>query len=480
MTYAIKRLREEGHFRLCNLDGVESLDVFWAEVNKVARLYIEDTGVYVAPTKNKTSKGEFIGFTCLRNADYLTRLAFVGNLDDDIALLRSVAVRVLCLPETNPQSMELRGSLTYLGRPGDKYDHLLLTTEQLRHIICAFPSRQYTFRFLCFTPKQSVELVSHRKFAIEVHSCQFEDKGQAMVDWLEKRNGAEIIDSCYFPDCDCVEKILKFLSRSMYPVFEKLYVLTGRAVFVPELSHLISAANIKTVMADIRFFSCCDGWRAPLLKALREGTFRPQTLEICFSSHRIFDEGDIPIIGKVVRKLLKAISSPDCTLKELHLKHFEFTEIAHDFERYLLNMLQTNERLEVLGVYSTLATLEFPQIKIMDAATKHPRLRKMCFYPPTSHDPPEVGYAEPFQVWVQKNRCHIIQFNDFTHSDKKPYRSKWQNAVFAVFTSEFDALQQVEDDKARSYLLATAIAIFQQMPDRIYNLLTGNLDVFAN
>lgn len=71
MNYSIKRLREEGHFRLNNLDDVESLDVFWMEANKVKRLYIEE---HVAPSTAKISKEDFVGLKCCRDSDYSKEL----------------------------------------------------------------------------------------------------------------------------------------------------------------------------------------------------------------------------------------------------------------------------------------------------------------------------------------------------------------------------------------------------------------------
>ena len=198
MTFSIKRLREEGHFCLSNLDEVESLDSFRVEANKVERLYIEDTGVFVAPSRSKILEGEFVGLRCRRDDDYKTGLVFVGK-SDDMASLRSVAFRVLRQTETCPHKLEIGGTSF---SPRNPRDHLILTPEQLRHIICAYPSRSYGFSDLSLTAEQSVEIVSHRKFEIEVHSCHFDDKGRAIVDWLDSMNGTEILDSCYFPRCD--------------------------------------------------------------------------------------------------------------------------------------------------------------------------------------------------------------------------------------------------------------------------------------
>ncbi len=369
MTYTIKRLREEGHFCLSSLDAVESLDVFWAEATKVARLYIEDTNVYVAPTKTKRSEGEFEGLACRRDNNYKTRLVFVSK-PTDIDSLRSISFRILCLPEINPQSMKLDG-IDYLpSKPGDRYKQLFFTTEQLRHIICAHPSRQYTFSRFSLTGAQSVEIISHRKFAIEVNWCQFDDKGQAIVDWLEDRNEKEIIDSCYFPQCDCVEKLFTFLSRSLYPVFNKLY-LTGKDVeSKSSLSPLIAAANVNTLMVDIKFFLCNEGWRAPLLKALQNGTFRPRNLEVNFSSNDLFgfDEDDLRLISKFLSKFFEAISSPDCSLKELHLKHIDddYTNISRTMEDYLLYRparSRTRRAFSVMGAEKPCAQHTFQRFR---------------------------------------------------------------------------------------------------------------------
>ncbi|GAX26858.1 hypothetical protein FisN_9Lu154 [Fistulifera solaris] len=175
MPYSIKRLRDEGHFRLRNLDGVESSDVFWAEAMKVKRLYIEDTGVYVARAKDRMP-GEYVGLKYHRNGDYSTRLAFVGK-PDDITSLRSVTFRILCLPETDdPQSMHLARNSYTPGRPVNERDQLILTAAQLRYVICAYPSRWFGFSYMAFNGDQSVELVSHRKFEIDLFNCRFLDK----------------------------------------------------------------------------------------------------------------------------------------------------------------------------------------------------------------------------------------------------------------------------------------------------------------
>jgi hypothetical protein len=218
MSYSIKRLREEGHFCLSSLDDVESLNVFWTEANKVERLYIEDTGVYVAPSKTKISEGECVGLRCRRNEDFDTGLQFVGKVDD-IASLRSVAFCVLSLPDTDPQQLEIQGSSVFTK------SSLMLTPEQLRHIICNHPLRKYSFGELSVNAEQSVELVSHRKLEIELHDCHFEDQGQAIVDRLERQNGKEVFPSAYFPRCNCVAKLVEFFSRAKHLVFERLYLV---------------------------------------------------------------------------------------------------------------------------------------------------------------------------------------------------------------------------------------------------------------
>ena len=476
MTYSIKRLREEGHFCLSNLEDVESLDALWEEANKVERLYIEDTGVFVAPTNIRNFEGEFVGLRCRLDGDYKTCLAFVGK-KDDIARLRSVAFRVLCLPKTSPHSVAIDGSSSTPRNPRDK---LILTPEQLRHVICAYPSRSYSFSYWSLTPEQSVELVSHRKFRSNLYDCKFEDKGQAIVDWLENRNETEIMDSFYAPFCDFHEKFLTFLSRSKYPVFDRLF-LDGRDV-APRLSRLIGQASVKIVDIDIAFFAYSDDWRAPVLQALRDGTFRPENLELdllCAPIYGNFDKKERVLVGKFLCNLLTAISSPKCSLKELHLKNFNLKSITTDFKKNLREMLLKNRSLRVFGIYSTMAPLAFPQMDILKAAAKHPRLRRLCFFPPKSTNPPRLGQFDPFLAWVQKNRSHDIQFKDFRDPDLKPQRVKWQHAVFSFFTKEYDAIQHVEDERTRSHLLVTGLSSCHLSPDRIYYLLFRNQDVFA-
>jgi hypothetical protein len=476
MSYSIKRLREEGHFCLSSLDDVESLDVFWAEANKVERLYIEDTNVYVAPLKTKRSEGEFVGLTCYRDNNYRTRLVIVGKADD-IASLRSVTFRVLCLPEAGrPQSLAFSLSSYRPGRPVGTRDNVMLTAEQLRHIICAYPSRWFRFSDLSFTAEQSVEIVSHRKFKIEFFDCRFDDKGRAIVAWLENRNETDIMECCDLFRCDCYPAILRFLSRSMYPVFKRLYL---DSIDIPsQLTPYVAAANVKSLDVDIRFFVCDKGWRAPLLQALRDGTFRPEILDIsfiCAPCHGKMNNEEIAIVGEFLQKLLVALSSRECSLKELHLWDFKLRGIGQEFKDDLIVMLQKNKSLRTLGVYSTMGLFSFPQMSILKVAAMHPHLRQLCFYPPTS-DPP---VPRPFQVWAKKNHFHDIRFETARDPEMRVQRDKWQNAVFSLFTGKYAALKQVQDPHARSYLLLTALATYRQMPDRIYYLLSDNQDVFA-
>jgi hypothetical protein len=474
MTYSIKRLREEGHFCLRDLDSVESLDVFWAEANKVERLCIEDTGVFVAPEKTKIMQEEYSFVRCSRGCDSTTRSLVFAAERGDIDSLRSVVFRVLSLPEIDSHKLQIGDD--YYSSPRNR---LIFTPEQLRHIICAYPSRSYSFHCFSISPDQSVELVSHRKFDVNLYHCQFDDEGQAIIYWLENtRRETEILEACCFPGCNCNERILKFLNRAMYPVFDRLY-FNGQDM-PSRLSPLIAAASVNTLVVDIHFFLFDKDWREPLLKALRYGTFRPQNLEVSFLDGKYeYDNDTVLAIGKFLRKLLDAVSSPECSLKELHFKQFDLTLISLLFAMYLLDMLRTNTSLQVLGLFSDETPFVFPQMNILNAAAQHPRLRTLRFYPPPKRDPPILGRSEPFQVWLQRNRSHDIRFDDFSWPDRIVQRQKWQKAVFDIFTREFDALKQVEDERIRSYLLGTALATWHRMPDRIYYLLSGNQDVFA-
>ncbi|GAX26851.1 hypothetical protein FisN_9Lh132 [Fistulifera solaris] len=461
MKYSIKRLREEGHFCLSCLDDVESLDVFWAEANKVERLYIEDTGVYVAPSKTKIFEGELVGLSCRRNGDFATELQFVGKVDD-IASLRSVAFRVLCLHDTDPQQLEIQGNSAFTK------DALILTPEQLRHIICNYSLRKYSFCWLSISAEQSVELVSHRKFEIDMHACHFEDKGQAIVDWLESQNGKEIFPSTYFPHCNCVTKLIAFLSRAKHPVFERLY-LCGPEV-APQLSLLTSKANVRALVVDVRFFVFDRAGRSSVLEALRNGTFRPETLEI--SRFYDWDRDEARTIGQFMGQLLNAIASPYCNLRELHLKQISMRSIARDLEQSLLTVLRNNHSLEVLGIYSNVSPLEFPTMKILNAASQHSYLRKISFYPPTTR-PPEIG--RPFRTWLQNNFSIDIQFKDYGEIEKQPHLEKWKNAVFSVFTTQMETMLCASDLRIRSHLLVMALRTCHYMPDRMYYLLCRNI-----
>jgi hypothetical protein len=481
MPYSIKRLREEGHFRLRNLDGVESVDVFWAEALKVKRLYIEDSGVYVAPAKDRMS-GEYVGLKCHRNEDYETRLAFVGK-PDDITSLRSVTFRILCLPETDdPQSMHLAGNSYTPGRPVSERDQLILTSAQLRYVICAYPARRFEFSYMAFNGDQSVELVSHRKFQIDLFDCQFLDKGREIVRWLENRNTTEVYEYFDFYSCDCIEEILTFLSRSAHPVFKKLY---AEERDVPSrLSPLVAAANVTALVVNIRFFIYDEHWRAPIVEAIRDGTFRPQSLEIDFRCPLIrvdFNRKECQAIGSFLSNLFEIMASPQCSLKELHLNHFNVYGIMQNFKKDLDYMLKNNQSLVALGVYSTARPLKFPQMNfILHAAENHPRLRKICFYPPTD-DPPQYAQIDIYQMWLQRNLSRDIQFRDFGYSDLKAHLPTWQMIVFSAFTNycDYHGFHRFRDERIRSDLLAKALATSRHMPDRIYYLLSKNQDLIA-
>jgi hypothetical protein len=479
MTYTIKRLREEGHFRLRNLDGVDSLDVFWAEALKVERLYIEDTGVYAAPTKTKPSEGEFVGLKCHRNEDFSTELHFVGK-SDEIPSLRSVTFRVLCLPETdNPKTMSFSKDSYNPARPPKDRDQMILTPVELRHIICADPSRRLKFRYLSFNGDQSVELVSHGKFQIELFDCRFLDKGRAIVEWLENRDASEVFDYFDMKLCDCIEKILTFLSRATHPVFKKLYA--NEIDEPPRLSPLVAAANVTALVVNIRFFIYDEHWRAPILQAIRDGTFRPQSLEIdfrCPPIHGDFNRKECQAIGRFLSKLLEIMASPKCSLKELHLNHFNVYGVMQDFKKDLEYMLENNQSLVALGVYSLARPLKFPQITILHAAVTHPRLRKICLYPPADEAPRSVD-IDFIQFWLRRNQSRDIQFKDFGYSDLRAHLPMWQKIVLSAFTEDFDALRQVENERFRSHLLVMTLAKFRHTPDRIYCLLFGNQDLIA-
>jgi hypothetical protein len=332
---------------------------------------------------------------------------------------------------------------------------------------------------LSLTAEQSVELFSHRKFEINVDSCQFEDKGRAIVDWLENgREQSDILKYYCLHGCDCHENILKFLGRSMYPVFDKLY-LRGQDIG-SRLTQLVATANVMTVMTSIDFFiKDYRHERAPLLCAFRDGTFRPRSISISFApGNHSFRATEIDEVREFMAGFLEALSSPDCSLKELHLRAFNLTDIALDLKKNVVEMLQKNKSLRVLGVYSTVSRLQFPQMSILNAAAAHPRLRKLCFYPPT-RNPPKPGQTGPFPMWAQKNRSHDIQFIDKEELSNRRRLRKWRKAVFAIIMKDFDAITKVEDERIRSHLLATTLGNFHQKPDRVYHLLCGNQDLLA-
>lgn len=206
------------------------------------------------------------------------------------------------------------------------------------------------------------------------------------------------------------------------------------------------------------------------MQALRNGSFRPRSLEI--SRFCNWDRDEARTIGQYMGQLLNAIASPYCNLRELHLAQISMRIIARDLEQSLLTVLQHSHSLEVLGIYSNISPLEFPAMKILNAASQHMYLRKICFYPPTTR-PPEIG--RPFRLWMENNRSIDIQFNDYRDGDKQPHLAKWRSAVFSVFTMLMDAMLCARDLRIRSHLLVTALRTCHSMPDRLYYLLRRNM-----
>jgi hypothetical protein len=132
--------------------------------------------------------------------------------------------------------------------------------------------------------------------------------------------------------------------------------------------------------------------------------------------------------------------------------------IMQDFKKDVVDMLENNQSLLALGVYSSARPLKFPQITIiLHAAANHPRRRKICFYPPTE-GPPQLAQIDFFQLWLKRNRSSDIQFKDFGYSDLRAHLPTWQKTVLSAVTDDFDALQQVEDKRIRSHLFVKALA----------------------
>lgn len=474
MPYSIKRLRTDDDYCLTNLDGVQSLDVFLREVDKAKRLWIEDFNVF-ATSRRAPCYDDFIRFNCdIDPASRTQSSQFITFYGKELTTLTSTVERVLCLPDFHEDRC-----IGFSGTASETYEDLILTPNQLRHILCAHKSRSYTFWYLNLSAEQSVVLADKTNLD-GVWFCSISDKGLALIDWLEHHNKSRTLGSFSCQYYGAWENVLSFLGRSAYPVFNQLvFDQFNTSNSSPHRYALLVNANVKSIAVIINPLSFIRRECELLLQALRYGTLKSPKLELCFDADSPALDEKLELFEIGLQGLFGAMSSPDCQLKELHLQMetARVSSTARVFEKYLFNMLQANESLETLGIDSIVEPLQFPAMGILNAAAEHQRLRKLVFIPPPSMDPPKLEPFDPVQGWLRNHLMHRIQFDELGHMDAKDRKEKWQDCVFF---SRFGLLQQVHDERIRSHLLVMALANNSSSPRRIRFLLSGNRDIFAN
>ncbi len=472
MVYSIKRLKGEGDFRLHNLDQVESLQIFWSEVNMVKRLWIDDLQVFATIDGSIQSDDERI--TCDLLMENSERLFFCGKRRS----VTNVATRVFCLPDSSDERvLILAGNRC---KPGEERDELLLTPQQMRQIIFAHPCRQFVFICLTLSPEQSIELVAHRTTAmIEVSLCVVTDGGKALVNWLENINDSRTLGCFTLSQTNIDKRLLAFLNRATYPVFQRLALSrhdnAGRIV-------ALSTANISCIPFHIDSSSKCRN--GPLLQALRDGSYRPPCLQVCLETSNRYDcPYNEFIMMRKIAVFFNALKSEDCSLLQLQISIEDqyLMEIAPQFELHLRQMLEENNSLEILSIHnvgkplSIVECLHFPQMGILVAAAAHPRLQKINVTPPLDDPCPEV-LNEIHEAFPYEIRFH--EGGQFYLTEQ---RDKWQLALFlsSPFVRRFERLHTLANDRVRTFLLAQALATSSMSPKRVFFLLRGSQDLLA-
>lgn len=472
MFYSGKRLRTKGEYCLVNLESIEILDAFISEVSKTSRLWIGDLNVF-ATAQGTPSIDDYIHFKCDIDSDSHSqssqRITFYGM---ELTSLTSTIERVLCLPDANQER-----TIGFSGQ-SETYEDLILTPEQLHHVLCAHESRTYSFWYLNLSPEQSVVLAAETNLE-GIWFCSLSDKGVALVDWLEHHNETRTLGSFSCQYYGAWENILQFTGRSSYPVFHQL-VFDQFYNFNSDAHRydLVVNANVNSILVIMNPYSFAHGECEVLLQALGYGTLVSPKLEFDFDADSSELDERLELFEIGLDALFGAISSSECKLKELHLK-METVRLGSSalvFEDHITDMLQQNKNLESLGLNSTVVPLQFPAIGILNAAAKHPRLRQLIFTPPTSFDPPELESFSPFQAWLRTNVSHRIRFDDRGNVGAKRHKEKWQDYIFF---SRFGLLQQVRDERFRSHSLVMALTNHSYSPQRVHFLLSWNVDVFA-
>jgi hypothetical protein len=486
MTYSIKRLRNKGCFCLFNLQNVDNFDLFVTEVNKAKRLWIDDLEVFVGhediPAPNGYIRVKCEIDPCYRSDESLQIVTFYGK---DLTSLTTTIITAFSLADSREDRV-----IVLLGITGEGiYTDLIFSPEQLQTLLCSHASRSYEFRQLNLSAEQSVVLA--RKTDLNgLWYCDLYDEGLALLDYLRQINGKRILGtfSNQFEVDSAWESIVTFLGQSTHPVFEEI-VLDQNNIHHRDshVNALLVRANVKSMLIIVEpdLFHQSDECE-PIIQALRDGSFVPPKLRLFFDSYDPPLDEDIEAFETVFDALFGAMSSTECQLKELHmqLEAAQLTSTVRVFEQHLIGMLEENKSLETLIIDSTADPLQFPAMRVLESAAKHPRLRKIVFLPPHGRDPPPIGQSGLFHVWHRTNLSHSIQFAD---SYKIRLRDdcrvvtkfeveKWQDFVFC---DRFELLRQVEDENIRCHLLVVALADHSSNPQRVYSLLSKNQDLFA-
>ncbi|GAX13080.1 hypothetical protein FisN_2HuN19 [Fistulifera solaris] len=297
--------------------------------------------------------------------------------------------------------------------------------------------------------------------------CSISDEGLALVDYLEHDNGTRTLSTFESLSCEAAwMKILEFIQRSTYPVFNEL-VHENYDEMNLEKWTFFARANVNSIKSYVSRRSVEEGQLDAIVESLRNGTMRAHKLDLRFSWP---DESTF-------RDLFDALSSTECRLKDLrfHATNTDSRMAALINDKYIINMLHANISLETLGIKCEDDSPGFLSMGILNAAAEHPCLRKLIFRPPAELDPPPVRQSDPFNIWYRNNPSLCILI-DTSRSYWNNGAENWQDYVHFC---RFGLLQQVSNERIRSHLLVAALANHSSSPKRIHYLLSENQDVFA-
>ncbi|GAX26634.1 hypothetical protein FisN_2Hu433 [Fistulifera solaris] len=470
MSHSSKRRKTKDSSSLIDLERVESLDMLLGEIKQDEQIWIENFDVFVT-TDNTASHEDYIHLNCDvdSNTDSSVLLTFYSKT---LLSLTSTVEEVLSLPDLRQQR-----NIGFLGSMGETYEDLIFTPEQLEKIFSARETRTYSFWYLNLSPEQSVVLAAKTKLEA-IWFCSIRDKGLALIDWLEHHNEGRTLGSFSCQFYNAWENILEFLCRSMYPVFDQIVLDQFHRYSNMSLTYeLLVSANVGSILELINPYSFVGDDCKILIQSLENGTLRCPKLELCFDAESSELDQKLDFFEVGFKRYAHAMSSPKCTLKELHLQMetVRLSDSAVVFESYLVAMLHENQSLSTLGIDSLVEPLGFPAMGILNAATEHPKLRTLKFISPATLDPPNPESSEPFQVWVRENLYHSVRFHN-SHFDTKYNKDQWQDCIFF---SRCSLLHNVPDERIRSYLLVALLANQQHSVHRVRFLLSWNRDVFT-